>query len=182
MPIPTLTEFLRGGGSVCPFAKHTTIHYVADGNARDLRIAMHRLVRRESLAVVANRDTGDFAETKEWAIRRFASVHDTALSMTYASVLERLTVMAQVTSELRDPRNQTRRYIALRNRPLITICMAPVYPIGHPRYAPVTCIISTWMDDIRDAGIPVSIRKAMVREHGSLYDANELVLELPNSR
>ena len=64
----------------------------------------------------------------------------------------------------------------------MTICMAPIYPTAHPRYAPHTILVVTWSDDVgaaQDTGVVAKIREAMAKAHGAVYDANELMLPLP---
>ena len=64
----------------------------------------------------------------------------------------------------------------------MTICMAPVYPVAHPRHAPHTVLVVTWSDDVNAAltsGAVPKIRAAMNAAQGHVYDANELMLPLP---
>ena len=70
--------------------------------------------------------------------------------------------------------------IGLRGRALITICMAPVYPTLHPRYAPAAVLILVHVEDVDGIEFP-AVRSAMRAQHGYLYDANELMLPLPTA-
>src|SRR6185436_5480544 len=74
-----------------------------------------------------------------------------------------------------------RPHLTLHGAALMTICMSPLYPTTHPRYAPHTILVTTWSADVSAAGSILKVREAMVKEHGTVYDANELVLPLPST-
>lgn len=59
------------------------------------------------------------------------------------------------------------------------IGMGPQYEDHHPRYAPVTCMVLTWMLDVEqtESRVKADIRREMVRATGVLYDADEPWLE-----
>ena len=90
-----------------------------------------------------------------------------------------LTIALSVLLDDADPR---RPVLSCDGAPLYTICMSPVYPVTHPRYAPRAVVVATWQADVAAGSVEPAfsrIRAAMKREHGSVYDADELMLPLP---
>lgn len=59
------------------------------------------------------------------------------------------------------------------------IGMGPQYEDHHPRYAPITCMVLTWMLDVEqtESKVKADIRREMIRATGVLYDADEPWLE-----
>lgn len=182
-PIGRLQDFLRRGGSVCPLAARSRVLYVLEGEMHDLRRELLMLSARESLAVVARVEPPDYAGVRSWAFSRFAEAFDVGLVLSSPGLTaaSRMNMMLRVERDLRDPAVKTRPYVAVRGEPLVSICLSPVYPDGHPRHAPSTCLVMTWVEDVARVGEIPAVRAVMKERHGSLYDANELVLELPTS-
>jgi hypothetical protein len=79
---------------------------------------------------------------------------------------------------LRNGDHPCRLYLPVKGKPVLPVCMAPVYPMTHPRFSPMPIIILTFLEDFDGVEIP-AVREVMKREHGCVYDVQELVLPLP---
>lgn len=182
-------RYLHAGKSVCPFAKACPVELaIVAANPRADRAAILRSVtafgnaRGNAIVLVAKTDKG-FAATATWATEAFlelmiccAQVSQPTDAITEIEHYVESTIRPLLSSD------EIRPYIGLHGKVLMTICMAPIYPAAHPRYAPHTILVATWRDDVAaaqgTAAIP-KIRKAMATAHGYVYDANELMLPRP---
>lgn len=181
-------DYLREGGSVCPFAAHSRRVYVDDADGPDaMRKAVERFAATQSapirgaLLVVGSPDT--FEGTKTWAREVFLELaYHFIMHAGATSVVAWDHVQTNLRPALSDDANPMRPVLACDEQPLFCICMAPVYPPTHPRYAPEPVVVVTWQVDIFAAFTQPTVdrvRAAMKREHGSVYDADELMLPLP---
>jgi hypothetical protein len=185
----TIKSYLQAGKSVCPFAKTCTLELATVGaNARADRATIFRCVtafaaaRGNAIVLVAKVDKG-FATTTTWAQGAFLElmVCCTQISQPTIPVAE---IEDHVERVIRPTlsSHEIRPHLSLHAKAMMTICMAPIYPTAHPRYAPHTILVVTWNDDVgaaQDTGAVAKIRAAMAKAHGSIYDANELMLPLP---
>jgi hypothetical protein len=87
-------------------------------------------------------------------------------------------VRTQTEPVLRNDDHPCRLYLPVRNKPVLPVSMAPIYSVPHPRFSPMAILVLTFLEDIDGVEIP-AVRDVMRREHGYLYDAQELVLPLP---
>jgi len=184
-----IKHYLRAGKSACPFARACPLQLVtvsttprADRADIFQRIATFAAERGNALVLLATTDE-DFTATTVWARETFLELmiccsqisHPTVPAPQIEDHVER-TVRPILSS------HEIRPYLALHAKTLMTICMAPIYPAAHPRYAPHTILVVTWSDDVaasQATGATSKIREAMARAHGHVYDANELMLPLP---
>lgn len=180
--ISVIRSYLESGRSVCPFAKKCQIHYVLDTG--DMKSILTKFDRKEAIIVVCSRPSllVDFTHTRTWARHAFLKAIRQSARVTYSDVSDK-EIAAEIATTilpiLQDDDDRRRPNIALKEKPVITICMAPVYPVTHPRYAPVPILVLTWFDDLTEAGTIPKVRQAMTQEHGYVYDALELMLPLP---
>lgn len=182
-------NYLQAGKSVCPFAKACPLELVAVSMIprADRTIIIPSVVafgaaRGNALVLIAEADTS-FADTTAWATEAFLEL------MVCCSWLDQPMIpIAEVERHVEQNIRPTldspviRPHLGLRSKMLMSICMSPVYPTAHPRYAPHTILVVTWNDDVAAAqgtGAVTKIRAAMAKAHGHVYDANELVLPLP---
>jgi hypothetical protein len=125
-----------------------------------------------------------FVATKAWAIDAFLALH---VATSVASGAPVLVAERYAEHEIRpmflDEKIPTRPMLGLMGEPLYAVCMAPVYPETHPRYAPHPIVVVTWVRDIAEVhALPkvlAAIRERMRAGHGSLYEADELMLPWP---
>ena len=166
------------GRSVCPFAAKSIVRYARD--TEPLEELLDGFVSRAAAVIVADTPPADFATTLIWARATFMAAVAAATTISYPSCVgpARDVAIAEVRRVLHDDASPTRPMIGLRGRPLITICMAPVYPARHPRYAPAAALVLVHVEDVDGIELP-AVRRAMQAEHGFVYDANELMLALP---
>jgi hypothetical protein len=176
--IRAVREHCEAGRSVCPFAVSRPLRYATDGEPLVPLLSAMRL--QEAAVIVADRSPVTFAATREWAFRTFLSALRAAVVVSHPllATSERRAAVAGVERELRDDASPTFPMIGLRDRPLITICMAPIYPAAHPRFAPRAALVLVHEVDATAIELP-RVREAMIAQHGSLYDANQIVLPLP---
>jgi hypothetical protein len=187
--VETVRNYLQAGKSVCPFAKVSPLELVtvstiprADRAIIIPSVVAFAAARGNALVLLAEADA-NFTATTAWATEAFLEL------MVCCSWLDQPMVpIAEVERHVeRDIRPildspVLQPHLGLRAKALMSICMAPVYPAAHPRYAPHTILVVTWIDDVAAAqstNTVAKIRAAMAREHGSVYDANELMLPLP---
>jgi len=198
--IAAADAFLRSDECLCPFARFCMMHYGEVSTRPQFdRKALLKLAKgfaptqgakpAHALVVVAQDDYYDYFETtKTWAIATFLElmvvcnlVSDVSATVSEVERLVSRQIRPLVLSE-DDPR---RPHLALNGAGLITICMAPVYPVGHPRYAPLSLVAVTWQSDIAGAqaspDLVTRIRENMKKQHGFVYDANDLMLPLPGA-
>lgn len=189
----SIEAFLQYGGSVCPFASGTRRHYATVSEP----LRLYRPVIRASaelfsrtkgkrppgaLLVVSMREPERFEATRYWAREVFMELMRCFGSMAGAPENELERSLTDALAVLLDDADPRRPVLACDGAPLYTICMAPVYPVTHPRYAPRAVVVSTWQADVAAGSVEPAfsrIRAAMKREHGSVYDADELMLPLP---
>lgn len=189
----SIEAFLQAGGSVCPYAAGSRrIHVAADGPPFDRKrlidaAAQFAATRNKQPygALIVRGSTKEFEATKTWARELFLElvVCFDAIGAWAASDADTVRyVNKHVRPMLFDDAEAIRPALSCDNFPLYTICMAPVYPATHPRYAPQAVVVSTWQADVATGSVEPAfsrIRAAMRREHGSVYDADELMLPLP---
>ena len=187
-----LKSYLQAGKSVCPFAKACSLELTSvSANPRTDRAGILRCVttfaasRGNAIILVAKADKG-FAATATWAAEAFLElmICCTQVSQPTVAIAE---IEHYVESTVRPTlsSDEIRPHLALHGKALMTICMAPVYPAEHPRYAPHAILVVTWNADVDEAlgaGSIPKIREAMAKAHGHVYDANELVLPLPTKQ
>lgn len=181
----TIRNYLHAGKSVCPFAKACPLEVTTVAKPRGSRAAILRsttafaAARGNALILLSKTDKG-FAPTAAWATEAFLElvVCCAQISQPEMPIAEIEDYVERVVRPILDS-HEIRPYLTLHNKALMTICMAPVYPTAHPRYAPHTILVATWSDDVGAAGSVPKIREAMAKEHGTVYDANELMLPLP---
>lgn len=184
-------RWLKDGGSICPWARSAPLTYLIPGSV-DLQVReLRQFAARQdqgALIMVAPIDLNelDYLEVVCWARKAFCELTASTVRATVPEIDQlELDRIVQRTSELLcDPNATTRPYLGLFDRPLYTICMAPMYSEGHPRWAPHPMLVATFVDDVarakrRSEAAVRTIRDKMVAATRSIYDANELVLNLP---
>jgi hypothetical protein len=182
-------RFVAQGGSVCPFARGSARLYVTVGRVpadkrKNLREAFQRFSAGQNQAVlVIGPEFADFATTRGWAREVFLEL---LICLGVLDGVPEKEVARYAKTEIRpllcDDKDPRRPLLGFRGKPLYSICMAPLYPKTHPRYAPKPVIVVTWGEDVAKVhGLPSTngIREAMRREHGFVYDADDLMLPLP---
>ena len=179
--IHLVDRYLRAGESVCPYARKAKIHYALDNEA--LGPTLMAIERSEACVVIASEAPDGFPDVKTWA-------QDTVLSMfvvlaslsnpTWSRQHARDHVRTHTEPVLRNDAHPCRLYLPVKGKPVLPVCMAPVYPVTHPRFSPMAIIVLTLLEDIDGVEIP-AVREVMRREHGYVYDAQELVLPLPRA-
>lgn len=176
-------SYLESGGSICPFASRCYVHYEFDTG--DFRPILSNFEHGQAIVAVSRHYPNwllSFEDMKTWARSIFVKIMRHAARLSNPGSTDREIVqeiMTNIYPILENDSDQRRPNIALRNEPVITICMAPVYPITHPRYSPVPMLVLTWYEDLKNAGIFPKVRRAMEQEHGHVYDALELMLPMP---
>jgi len=184
----TIARYFQAGESVCPFAKTCPLELVAvSANPRADRAALLRTVTAfatahgNALVLVARVDKG-FAATATWAAETFLELMICCLQIDHPT-LAVAEAEQHVEQVIRPTLSSSviRPHLALHGAALMTICMSPLYPATHPRHAPHTILVTTWSADVGAAGSIPKVREAMAKEHGAVYDANELVLPLPTA-
>ncbi len=198
--VRALLDFIVSGGTVCPFARSAplTVLDLEDPDSIMARLTEFATGRKNALVVPCT----DAAEqmlfgrpwtmTRSWAREMFLDLVGVLLWFHNPDTTEaeRFVHIERVHAILYDDTSELRPVLALGRslrpevpqRPLMTICMSPLYPRKHPRFAPATCLVITWMDDVAaglDTLASILIREKMAIEHGSVYDANDLVLPPP---
>jgi hypothetical protein len=184
-----IDDFIEKGGSVCPFARGSARLYVTVGRVpADKRKKTMEAVQRfapgqNQALLVVGPDLPNFATTKAWAREVFLEL---MIVMGLVGNVPEKDVVRYVRTQIRpllenelDPR---RPVLGFRDKPLYAICMAPCYPKTHPRHAPKPVIVVTWGQDVagvHDQPATEKIREVMRREHGHVYDADDLMLPLP---
>jgi hypothetical protein len=187
-----IKSYLHAGKSVCPFAKTCPVELASvSANPRADRAGILRSVatfataRGNAIILLAKTDEG-FAATASWAAEAFLELMICCAQISQPSVaIAEIEHYVESTIRPTLSSDEIRPHLALHESALMTICMTPVYPAEHPRYAPHTILVVTWSADVDEAlgagGIP-KIREAMAKAHGHVYDANELMLPLPTKR
>ncbi len=177
---------------VCPFATKCVIHNVSDQD--DYRGALSKMQRGQVVVIVSDQlfaqhqakyPLEEYLLVKLWAQACYLKAFLCAMMLDFPQENPRRltrTVLREVYPVVSDDVNPRRMHLSLRGLPVLTICMAPVYPTGHPRFAPTPILLLTWMQDIVEAGPLPKVREVMEREHGSVYDAMALMLPLPEVR
>lgn len=202
--ILAVEDFLRQGGSVCPFARRSRRIYATVGDQPTLdRSAILRAVplfaatqnaSPNGAMLVLGPSNKDFDQTRTWALEVFLELM-TCFTITapgtgaFTGPRYEAELTAAINRAIRpalfDDASPIRPVLACRGAPLFAICLAPVYPRTHPRYAPAPVVVVTWQADVgavHDDPTTAHIRAAMKREHGSVYDADAIVLPLPVGR
>ncbi len=195
-----LDDFLSRGGSVCPFAVRVRRIYVTVGAEPRLDRALLRRAVEDfaktrgktpngALLVLLGRVEAthcpsDFERTKTWAREVFLELMTCFGLVDGASEAELSSVIdGQVRAILFDEHEPRRPMLGCGAEPLFAICMSPLYQATHPRCAPYAVVVVTWQADVaavHDHAARAPIRRAMVREHGFVYDADDLMLPFPS--
>lgn len=180
--ISTIRSYLEEGKSICPFAKRCTTHYAYD--LEDFKPIFSQFASGQAIVIVASIPGTllSFQQIKHWAQQITIKAIRQAAIVSYPDEIEAdidKEIDTNIVPILLDDNDIRRPNIALRNEAVITICMAPIYPSTHPRYAPSPILVLTWMADLQAAGVFPKVRAAMAKEHGHVYDALELMLSLP---
>lgn len=190
MTIDIIKRYLESEGSVCPYSARCQTLYLKD--TQDARPALDVLPVNGALVIVGteewftlikglNPSQTEFMEVKLWAYSIFLCLYGNALQVTRPDITH-----AQVRTIIKDDvvpligNNTLRPMIVLKDHPLITFCMAPVYPRSHPRYAPTPIVAVNRLTDVKATGQLPKVREVMKVQHGHVYDACELVLPLPS--
>jgi hypothetical protein len=179
--IDAVDRHLRAGGSVCPYARKATIHYAMDNEA--LGPTLLAMETTEAGVVVASASPASFGDVKRWAQDTVLSMFVAVTSLMHPNLSRRQVkeyVATSIEPVLRNDDDPRRLYLPVKGKPVLPVCLAPVYPVTHPRFSPAAIIVLTHLEDVDGVEIP-AIREAMKREHGSVYDAQELMLPLPAS-
>lgn len=176
--IRAVREHFERHRSVCPFAASAPVSYAKDSDS--LLPLLEGLALGSAAVVVAEQSPTTFETVREWARQTFVVAMSAATHVSFPELEEQAgeAVIAELEAVLRDDSAPTRPMIGLRERALVTICMAPVYPLSHPRFAPEAALVLVHFEDVDGIDLP-RVRQAMLAEHGSLYDALELMLPLP---
>jgi hypothetical protein len=183
-----IARYFQEGSNVCPFAKTCPLELAAvSANPRADRAALLRTVaafaaaRGNAIVLVARVDKG-FAATATWAAETFLELMLCCLQIDHPT-LPIVEAEQHVEQVIRPALSSSviRPHLTLHGAALMTICMSPLYPTTHPRHAPQTILVTTWSADVSAAGSISKVREAMAREHGTVYDANELMLPLPTA-
>jgi hypothetical protein len=190
-------EFIRRGGSVCPHARGSARIYAAVGQepCKDrasiwpavCSFAATKGKTPNGALLVSGPDLEGFAATRTWAREVFLEL---MVDFGLLDGLDARMIAAHVEEHIRpmllDDSDPRRPVLGCRGAPLFSICMAPLYPKTHPRYAPRPVVVVTWHEDVGAAAgqepAASRIRQAMIREHGCVYDADELMLPWPLER
>lgn len=180
--ISTIKEYLEEGNNTCPFSRSCTTHYVIDSD--DFRPAFRALKGGQAVVIESSYkgDLTEFEATKKWARSTFlkALAHATSVSNPNLSDYNIWTYIDNVIAPILNNDSSTIHVgLALCGEPMVTICMSPTYPIHHPRYAPNAILVLVNLFDVDEAGALNKVRESMLKEHGSIYDAMELILPLP---
>jgi hypothetical protein len=193
-PEQAVDEFIRQGGSVCPHARGSARVYGAVGKEpRKDRAALLPVLRRfadtkgrapSGALLVLGPDLDGFEATRTWAREVFLELMAGFGLLEGFEERELATyIEQQIRPMLLDESNPRRPVLGCRQAPLFAICMAPLYPRTHPRYAPQPVVVLTWHEDVgavqTQEPAASRIRQAMIREHGWAYDADELMLPWP---
>lgn len=192
-----LDEYFASGAGVCPFARACTRHYVEVGSTpRWSRRELVRVVKEFSetggatpphVMILVGSEMTDHEATKAWAIEAYLELNlacSMAADQWSLAELEH-EIYVNTRRQLVEMPGDLRPHIALGDSSVITVCMSPVYPVEHPRYAPAAMLLSTWHMDIfrtQTSDVTKKIRSAAHRAHGKKYDADELMLALPETR
>lgn len=189
----SIEGFLQDGGSVCPYAAGTRRHYATVGN----NVRFYRPVIRAAaqlfahtkgtrpygaLLVVGKQEPDGFRATRDWAREVFLELTACFGLLAGSTEAEMERPIADARVILLDDVDPRRPVLTCDGSPLYAICMAPLYPQTHPRYAPRAVVVVTWQADVAAGSVEPAfsrIRDTMKREHGSVYDADELMLPLP---
>lgn len=189
----TTEEFLAGGGSVCPFARNSRRIYArigaepakARGKLFDAAAEFRKTkgATPNAALLVVGPGWAPFDVTKIWAREVFLELM-MAFGLGDGGDPRRMRVHIQRTVRpmLYNDAHPRRPMLGCADEPLFSICVSPLYPKGHPRYAPETAVVVTWQSDVaRAQSEPVTerIREVMHQEHGFVYDADDLMLPLP---
>jgi hypothetical protein len=186
-PLRELETFLSNGGSVCPHAPKTERIYV-DFEMGPMIIETRRFIDtvgqtpNAALIVLAPKSVAaEFPSIRDWARGAFLLLARRFFRLSGATELEVVGHIERVRSMLIDDACPTRPRLSYLNEPIFAICMAPIYPKTHPRYAPHPIIVVTWQRDVAAVHERTAAQLSDVykREHGYAYDADELMLELP---
>lgn len=194
-PEQTVDEFIRHGGGICPYARGSARIYATVGqeptkDRASILPALRRFAATKGQSpngalLVLGPDLEGFAATRTWARKVFLEL------MACFGLLEGLDereiathIEERIRPMLLDDSDPRRPVLGCREAPLFSICMAPLYPKTHSRYAPHPVVVVTWHEDVGavhgQEPAASRIRQAMIREHGSAYDADELMISWPN--
>lgn len=179
-----LDAHLAAGRSVCPFAKGAHKVYVRDVTRMLVGLRAFAEMKGAALIVCAPGGSAgwDFERTRTWARETFLELM-ICFGLMDGVEMERF-VQEFVRPLLFDDADPRRPMLGHAGLPLFAICLAPVYPKTHPRYAPHASVVVTRQSDVAEVATAnptavAQIRAAMKAEHGSVYDADELMLPLP---
>jgi hypothetical protein len=192
----SVEAFLARGGSVCPFAVRSHRIYASAGkeprldrteflSAAKAFARTHGATPNGALLVRRRRHESDgaldFDGTRTWARDVFLELMMCFGLTDGATETQLASILRDVRRILLDEHDPRRRMLGSGGHALFAICMSPLYPATHPRYAPETTVVVTWIDDVAAASqqpAVMHIRKSMAAGHGFVYDANELVLPI----
>lgn len=183
-----LDEFFRNGGSVCPFAKAAAdrdaiVYAENDPQFKDRLISFLTDPMKQVFIVYSPKTPSTHKKAKDRVYNLFKRTL-TELIRIQAGGAPEEEITEYVHTQMAmfdDPRSSQRPMLGYDNKPMYAIGMGPNYATNHPRYAPVLCLVVTWLDDIQTAArrfpsILEKIRAKMIDAVGSLYDADELYL------
>lgn len=182
----TLDNFFRNSGSICPFAKiaadnEAIVYAQSSAQFKDQLISFLTDPSMQAFVVVADKKPTTHQKAKDRVYNMFKRTLTELLSLQGAHLEEIVPYVKSQMAMFDDPNSPQRPMLGYDNKPMYAIGMGPNYAPGHPRYAPVLCLIVTWMDQVQEAAqqYPASvtkIRAAMKAQTGAIYDADELYL------
>lgn len=171
---------------MCPFAVWAK-PYFASGKTTELERAVKKFSKTRGktptcVLVVLGPDS--VPDIENWAIETFLALY---VTFWVIGGIERSKavdyVQRTVEPSMRDDNDPYRHFLTALQpepQPLHAICMAPMYPKGHPRWAPHPVIVVTWGSDVaraqRNLKLVQQIRNKAFSAHGSKYDADALFL------
>lgn len=178
--------------SVCPFHQSGVPHLATwdrKGDRRRLLAAAESfsgtLGQSPSHALIVLGPTcSGYRRTRAWAVDVFLDLFELFLVLSGAPRPTARQQVREVRRQLNDNADPLRPMLGCGNHMLHAICMAPVYPVGHPRWAPRPMVVVTWERDVQAAqslAVLARIRERMREGHGALYDADDLMVPLPRA-
>lgn len=182
----TLDKFFRNSGSICPFAKiaadNEAIVYAHTSQLKDQLIAFLTDSSKQVFVFVGNQIPDTHQEAKDLIYSMFSKTFTELVKLQTQLLPEEIaTFINSQMAMFDDPNSPQRPMLGHDNKPMYAIGMSPNYDKKHPRYAPILCLVVTWMADVQLARMQypnsvTKIRAAMKSQTGSVYDADELYL------
>ncbi len=178
----TVQKYLEDGDNIFPFSDGSSTQYIKD--LEDFRPALRLFGANQAIVIENSSKAGieSFESLKKWARSTLLKVLAHATSVSDPSLSDYNIwqfIDNNIAPILNNDNSPVHVGVSLWNRPIIALCMSPIYPIHHSRYAPNTILVLVWLNDIEETVALHKIRDAMLRDNSSIYDAIELILPLP---